>query len=135
VGIGGDAVDVSGSRVELRDVFAKDVMDKVVSAGEESNLRIINLRVENASIAIASKDLSRVEVRGGHGRNLEIGLAAYIKKPTYGPAWIEAEGFLMEGVTSPVVVQRGSSITLDGTHYEGVEMEVKELYEQGILGK
>ena len=42
--VGGDAIDLSGSDVYLKDINAKNVFDKAVSAGEQSNLKINNLQ-------------------------------------------------------------------------------------------
>ena len=40
--VGGDAIDLSGSNVYLKDINAKNIFDKAVSAGEQTNLKINN---------------------------------------------------------------------------------------------
>ena len=132
--IGGDGVDVSGSSIEVVGLTAVDVADKAVSAGEQSTADVRGLLVDGASIAVASKDLSEVRVEGGAARSVGIGLAAYTKKPTYGPARIEARGFDLAGADRPVLVQTGSTVSTNGEEHRGVELAVKELYATGILG-
>jgi hypothetical protein len=58
--IGGDAIDLSGSNVEITDVYAEYIFDKVISSGEESFVKIENLKANNSGIVIASKDSSKV---------------------------------------------------------------------------
>ena len=58
--IGGDAIDLSGSDITIKNIYAEKVFDKVISAGEESNVNIENLHSSNSGIVIASKDSSNV---------------------------------------------------------------------------
>ena len=58
--IGGDAIDLSGSNITIKNIYAEKVFDKVISAGEESNVKIENLHSSNSGIVIASKDSSNV---------------------------------------------------------------------------
>ena len=58
--IGGDAIDLSGSDITIKNIYAEKVFDKVISAGEESNVKIENLHSSNSGIVIASKDSSNV---------------------------------------------------------------------------
>jgi hypothetical protein len=58
--IGGDAIDLSGSEVKIIDIYAEYVFDKVISSGEESFVKIENLRANNSGVVIASKDSSKV---------------------------------------------------------------------------
>ena len=75
-----------------------------------------------------------MEIRGGSVRETRIGLAAYTKKPAYGPGWIRAEDLELQESGTPVLVQTGSWILLNGERFEGSDLAVRELYEQGILG-
>ena len=85
INIDGDAIDTSGSNVEIFGVKILNVGDKGISAGEESIVTVSNILIDNAKIGIASKDSSKVL-----GNNLvinnsrEFDLASYNKKKIFG---------------------------------------------------
>lgn len=89
--IGNDAIDFSGSNVELKNINLENISDKLISAGENSNIKIDNLVGKNANIGIASKDGSLSTLQNITIDNVKIGLASYIKKNEYGPGKIVAE--------------------------------------------
>jgi hypothetical protein len=130
----GDAIDFSGSTVEARGFQAVRIGDKAISAGEESEIRISDFRVDGASIGIASKDLSEVVAENGELNGMSIGLAAYTKKPSYGPATLIATHLEFSDCTQVALVHTGSLVRLDGVNRESSEFDVKELYRLGILG-
>ena len=86
----GDAIDTSGSSVIISDVSINNVVDKGISVGEKSNVKVINTSIFNTSIGIASKDGSIVT-----GNNLTIkqskkyDLASYNKKKIFNGGNIE----------------------------------------------
>ena len=59
--ISGDAIDLSGSNIIIKDIIVSKVADKAISVGEESTLNIDNLKISDSRIGIASKDSSKVE--------------------------------------------------------------------------
>ena len=65
--IGGDAIDLSGSDVILRNIVASRVYDKAISAGEQTLVNINGLKISSSRIGIASKDSSIVK-----GSNINI---------------------------------------------------------------
>ncbi|MCH8270690.1 MAG: hypothetical protein IH985_05715, partial [Planctomycetes bacterium] len=132
-----DAVDVSGSDVEIIDSRFVDIGDKCVSAGENSTVRVRGGVVESASIAIASKDSSHVDIADMEVRHVEnYVLAAYIKKPEYGPSSIIAANLTIgDAGRGLYLVQSPCKIELDGESIAGVEVDVKDLYDRKILGK
>ena len=69
---GGDAIDVSGSRVDVRDVGIQGIGDKAVSVGEASTLSASGLRIQSVGTAFVSKDRSLAELRD----SLELSLNA-----------------------------------------------------------
>jgi hypothetical protein len=125
--VGGDALDLSGSVLDLRRFEAVRIGDKAISAGEATKLRGSELRVEDASIGAASKDLSSVVLQDGEFRNTKIGLAAYVKKPVYGP-------LSLPGARKIAMVQTGCTVTLDGRLLETSDFDVAELYASHVLG-
>ena len=132
--VGGDAIDFSGSNVTVEKTVLLRINDKGISAGERSVVHIDDLRCDRVSIAVASKDASRVTLQGGSISNARFALAAYRKKPEYAPATITASGLEMKDVEAPTVIQTDSHIVLEGKRIAGSDLDVKRLYEEGILG-
>jgi len=128
---GGDAIDVSGSRVDVRQVRMTHIGDKGLSVGESSQLVAENVYMEDVRFGVVSKDLSQATLRDVTIVNArQAGLAAYIKKPVYGPASIRA-GRVTFVDTPPerqTLVQTGSWIDLDGVRIWGTEIDVDALY-------
>ena len=124
--VGGDAIDLSGSDVYLKDINAKNVFDKAVSAGEQSNLKINNLQISSSGIGIASKDSSKV-----YGSNIKVSkcnlydFAVYQKKPYFNSAYLEIDQFSSCGLP---LVQIGSDLILDNNKVKGKIIDIKKLY-------
>jgi hypothetical protein len=108
--IGNDAIDASGSVIELEDIVIDGTGDKGLSAGERSQLIAARVDIRNAQIAVASKDKSQVKVQGMSVSDSVTGLAAYQKKTEFGPASMEVRGLEMTRVTTPYLVEQESSV-------------------------
>lgn len=132
--IAGDAVDVSGSEVELADLNFRRVVDKAISSGERSRVTGVRLTIDGAGIGVASKDRSETVIEELDIRNARIGLAAYVKKAEYGSAEIRVRGVSMRDVERRTLVQEGSRVKLNGQWIEGEPLDIKDLYARGILG-
>ena len=133
--IAGDAIDVSGSKVTVTDTRIERIGDKGVSVGEDSVMTVENVTMDTVGIGIASKDLSKTYVKDTTiSRARFSALAAYIKKPVFGPASIETTNLTILETETPAVAQVGSTILLNGESVETVELDVEKLYEEGILG-
>ncbi len=129
--IAGDGFDVSGSEVSIKDSTFVSIQDKAVSAGENSTVSVTDSVIRSVWIGIASKDLSVVTVNGLVIEDAQnIGLAAYIKKPQYGPAEIIAENTEILNAQIPTVCQIGSMIELNSLIQEEQEFDVDQLYEE-----
>ncbi len=133
----GDAVDVSGSQVTVRGCRFIAIGDKAISAGEASEVRAERCTVEAASIAVAAKDRSKVELDGLAVTKFEhYVLAAFVKKPEYGPATIHARGITWtQPSPAPHLAQTGCTVTVDGDAIPGVDVDVADLYARKVLGK
>ncbi len=134
--IGGDGVDTSGSKVTVESCIFSEVLDKAISGGESSELVVTDGVVRSASIGVASKDGSTVEVTGLRiQRATHYGMTAYIKKPEYPPSRIQATGVKMEETgRGPYLAQTGCEIVADGAAQPTQDVDVDAMYEQGILG-
>ncbi len=133
--IGGDAVDVSGSNTTIKNSFMILITDKAVSAGENSNVSISNLVVDDANIGVASKDFSTVTVDNINLHNIHYtAFTAYIKKSVYGPGSIYAKNIMTTNIADLALVQTGNTVILDDVVMETQELDVSVLYDLGILG-
>jgi hypothetical protein len=131
---GGDGIDVSGSQLEITDVSFRHIRDKAISVGEGSQVAIRGVRVTDSAIGVASKDRSRTRIESSSFSGIErAALMAYIKKPQYGPAEIEAAGVHIEGARREAVAQLGSRISLNGRAIEPEPLNVDALYDSGPL--
>ncbi|MDH3998656.1 MAG: CotH kinase family protein [Desulfuromonadales bacterium] len=134
IDVGGDALDTSGSSLSVKNLSAKRVKDKAVSAGEGSTLDLANISVLDSAVAVAVKDGSNVTLKGLGFSN--IGLApvmVYSKKPFYGAAsaHINAEGLEM----NDIALQRGNVAVLNNQQVSAQNLDVDELYSVGPMKK
>ena len=86
---GGDALDLSGSKVFIKDIQIDSTADKGISIGENSSINILNAKINNSKICIANKDGSQTKVSKAILTNCEIGVAAFTKKNYYDFSSIE----------------------------------------------
>ena len=133
--IGGDALDFSGSVIQIDRSEFSGIGDKAVSAGEQTILSINNSKIENTNIGIASKDLSEVSVNTLLIDEARFAaLAAYIKKPQFGPALLNSDQVEIQNTERSALCQIDSILILNGDVIPGEEIDVETLYEQGFLG-
>ena len=132
--IGGDGLDTSGSTVHAQHLSFDGVFDKAVSSGEQSQVTISSLQAKNVGTAIVSKDNSTTKVE-----HLQVSSfrhfagMAYEKKNFYGPARL-----IVSQTTLPASAfrrQKNSSMTVNGQHIAGSDVDVKALYQQGAMRK
>ena len=81
--INNDALDFSGSNIQVKNIFANNIGDKGISVGEKSNINLENIQIQNSSIAIASKDSSKVKIKKPTLKLNKVDYAAYNKKPEF----------------------------------------------------
>jgi hypothetical protein len=127
---GGDAVDVSGSSIVVTDSEFEDISDKALSVGEKSEMEASNIRMRTVGTGAASKDgsilrLSDTVIEGASFA----GFTAYIKKPEYGPARIEAQNVKIAATSTEALAQTGSVVVIDGEAIEASDVNVDALYE------
>ena len=131
----GDGVDVSGSNVTVDRTHFVNVADKGISAGEDSEISVHDVQAEDVGIGVASKDLSSVSIDGMEiTRAIHAGLAAYIKKPVYGPASIIATNIYFNETNVETLVQTGNFVEVWGKQMETQDLDVDTLYAIGVLG-
>jgi hypothetical protein len=134
--VGGDGIDVSGSRVTLRGVRLHQIRDKAISVGEGSVLTAEAIEIRDVGVALAVKDRSRAELRDSTIDGVaHAAFMAYVKKPEYGPAQLEVQGNRLTRVAERAVAQIGSRIVIDGEQIPEIEVDIEQLYREGHMKK
>lgn len=131
INITGDGIDISGSDVIIENLTMQNLGDKGVSVGESSRLSGSDLVITGAVFGIVSKDLSQVSLSQITLADIHVaGLAAYQKKPEFGPATLEAEGvrFIEMDSDRYTLVQSGSWIDLEQQRIWGSDIDIDALY-------
>ncbi len=113
-GMGTDAIDLAGSRVELEDLVIENAGHEGLSAGEGSVVAAERVKITGAKVGVASKDGSEVRLRDLELADTGIGLAVLQKQAEYGPASIEVEQASLDGIRTPYAVEKGSHLVVDG---------------------
>lgn len=124
---GNDAIDASGSVLEVYTVHIRGAGDKGVSAGEGTRLVLRDVEMENAAIGIASKDLSHIDAQNVRITGGQVGVTVFRKKPEFGPASIEARTVRISGTEVDYLLETGSEVTVDGRRLPATREGVSDL--------
>ncbi|MBL79563.1 MAG: hypothetical protein CMH70_05980 [Nitrosomonadaceae bacterium] len=126
---GGDGIDISGSRIVINGTIFQGISDKGISVGEKSFATVTDTIIERVATGVASKDGSRLILTNATFKDItNAGLAAYIKKPEYGPALINANNIKFESTAKRTLVQTGSSLKLEGELVGTEDIDVEQYY-------
>ena len=109
-----DAIDFSGSVVNIKNIKINVVGDKAISIGENSSVKLNNIEIINAKIGIASKDLSKIIAKKINIRDSEIGLTAYKKKAQFGPGEITIDDYSHNHLKNNYLLENESVIHING---------------------
>lgn len=112
-----DAIDVSGSEIEISNVEISGAQDKGVSAGEKSRVEVKNSHIENSNLAFASKDQSELTIHLSTVKNTRLAFAIYQKKPEFGPARMVVWNTILNDVSRENLIEEHSVLTLNGNDY------------------
>ena len=123
---GNDAIDISGGAVEFEDIFIQNVGDKGISAGESTQVTGRNIEIKGSQIAVASKDISEVNIEELNIENCNYGLAAYQKKSEFGPSNMSVTGLSMDNIDEPYLVEIGSNLIIDN---QGIESDFENVFD------
>lgn len=128
--INGDGVDFSGSNAEVSDSKFSNIIDKAISVGEGSDVKVSNCEIENVSFGVVSKDMSTTEVFN----NTEIinakiaAFAAFQKKSSFGPASIYIRNSTISKSKKISLIQEGSSGFLNSKRISTSSFLSSDLY-------
>lgn len=135
VNIGNDAVDISGTEMEVSHVFMNYIGDKGLSAGEDSHLSAKWVDIRNAEIGITSKDRSKIFISDATLLNSRVGITLFQKKSEFGPAFAAVDRVTITQSEIPYLVEDRSQLVLDGEDFLLVQTNVKELLYGAEFGK
>jgi hypothetical protein len=134
--MGGDAVDVSGTRVTVEDTVVRGARDKALSVGEASTFTGRAVDAADVGTGIASKDASFAILMDSRFADVtHAAFMAYVKKREYGPARLVVRETDLERVGRKAVPAGASTIEIDGRRASRVELDVERLYGTGYMAK
>ena len=122
---GNDAVDFSGSNVELQNLIVYGAGDKAISVGEKCKIDIENVAILNSVIGIASKDNSSVVANKINIDNTKYGIVSYMKKSEYGPSKIYLNNILITNSEEKYLVEKGSAIIVNNEGIPSKDFDFK----------
>ena len=112
---GNDALDISGSSFTIKNCEFKDIHDKCVSIGEQSNATIDNIYADTAQAILGVKDNSVVYANNITGKDVFIGYLAYQKKPEFGHSVAHVENLTLVGTKDfDYLIEKDEVYYLDG---------------------
>lgn len=114
VSVAGDALDLSGSDLSVEAIEVVGCGDKGISIGEKTLATVEGGTVSGCRTGIAVKDLSDAKIRGTRLLHSEVGIALYVKKPTFGPSRASVQGIEMEDVDTAYVRQGDCTLLIEG---------------------
>lgn len=132
---GNDAVDVSGSKLNVQLIKIEGAGDKGLSIGENSQLIGNKITLDHCEIGIAAKDSSIAKLKNIIMSNSHLGFTAYQKKPEFGFATIEIELLTIKDTKVPFLREKNSFITVDGKPIPISDKKVKEMLYGNEFGK
>jgi hypothetical protein len=126
----GNAIDVSGSQVDVDSVTLNRVYDRGIAADKGSVVTVQRLRALEVGMAIASADRAYVYARDVTISQARVaGLAAYAGRAEYGPASIQASQVVFgEDESLHALAERDSSVTLNGYPVVTRQVDVDALH-------
>jgi hypothetical protein len=135
INIGNDAVDISGTKIKIHEISMDKIGDKGLSAGENSEMEVSLATISNAEIGVTSKDQSTVIMSDIKLQNCRIGITLFQKKSEFGPAFMTGHQIEIENSEIPYLVEKNSSLTIDGMIIPSNRDNVKKILYGAEYGK
>ncbi|WP_421810424.1 hypothetical protein [Flagellimonas sp.] len=110
---GNDGIDVSGSTIEISNIYIENPADKGVSAGEGSTITGRNVTVIGGEIGMVSKDLSRITLTDVLIENTRLAISCFQKKSEFGPGIIDLNKVQFRGNEVFHLVEATSELIID----------------------
>ena len=120
---GNDAVDFSGSLVNITNLRIFNASDKGVSVGERSRILVSSSEIDGSDICFASKDSSSLVLEKTEIKNCKYPVAVYQKKSEYGPSSFVADS-VSEILKEEGIFEVGSEVKINGEIVVGNKKDV-----------
>ena len=135
--VGGDGLDLSGSKITASVSSALDVKDKVISVGEKTRARLYLDSINRAYTAVAVKDASVSNIYLKNTNTYGPLVMSYAKKYIYeGPAVANVSASMGTSLSpGKYLSSYGATITLNGRKVRPVKLNVRDLYRVGPMRK
>ena len=134
--IKGDAVDMSGSDIEMIGGVISNIYDKALSIGEKSNFSGKNIKVENSGSGLVVKDGSMGQIENSTFNKIEgVVYMSFIKKSEYDGAKLFVKNSKATNYKEFYELSSPSALTIDGKKMKDKGTDLKSLYEQGRFKK
>lgn len=133
--IGNDAIDVSGTKLEMTNISIIYAGDKGISGGEDSKLNCEDIKLFGCEIGVASKDKTTISINNIIMDSTKLAYCAFQKKPEYGPGIILASKSSFKDVFTEHLIEIGSSLNLNGENITQKSDKVKQYLYGAEYGK
>jgi len=134
--INGDAIDLSGSEVKIKNISVNNVKDKGLSIGEASSVDVKDSAFLNVGVGVAVKDGSQANAFNVNIKDYNLYAAmTYSKKRHYDVfSSLKLKKCLIDG-DNPYLRQVKTLLTVDDLEVESRKVNVKDLYASGVMKK
>jgi len=131
--IGNDAIDFSGSNANISNIYFENVSDKLISVGEDSNVKISNIKANKSYVGIASKDGSTVVAENIFMKNVILPFTSFNKKFEYSTASLYLKNIDVINFHKKWITDESSKIYLDNSSVGKIIKEIiPVIYEKDI---
>lgn len=128
INIGNDAIDFSGSQIQIIDTEIIEAKDKGISGGEDSYLTVENTTIKRSNIGLASKDLSVVKVKNSTVVDCNYGIVLLQKKPEFGPATMILTNTSISNTKIIQLIEIDSEVVIDGKKIKGDKKNLTDIF-------
>ena len=133
--IGNDAIDVSGTILDISNITISEVQDKGISVGEDSHITGKNIIINNSSLALTSKDLSTLKLDGVQVDNCDVVFTVFQKKSEYGSASINCQNATYKNYKEEYLVQINNTLIVNSNERNIKVKDVESKLYGAIYGK
>ncbi|MCB0686317.1 MAG: CotH kinase family protein [Saprospiraceae bacterium] len=111
--VNGDAIDLSGSRINLDSVEIESVGDKGISIGENTKASMNNLTIYDSYIGIAVKDGSEASVKNLTVDSATFAIAVFKKKHFYPTSVLRLDNIQLENNQNDICLENAQRVFFD----------------------
>ena len=133
--IGNDAIDVSGTLLDISNITISEIQDKGISVGEDSHITGTNIIINNSSLALTSKDLSTLNLDGVQVDNCDVVFTVFQKKSEYGSALINCNNTTYKNYKEEYLVQINNTLIVNSNERNIKVKDVESKLYGAIYGK